>query len=200
MKKLFLGLAAVLIVGLGFFGWRFYQLRMAALEWEGPSEEILSEKLDKQADTMTMEFTSRLDTPIADIWQAFSEPERIAEFSETVRVSRLLKAQGNSKLVLFELELLGQPQRLSLEFTFISDENRVLIKSVESQLSDIQGEYHFTPSPDGAKTLLTYSAVVKGKVSLPVPLSLQKSAARETFVSTVRALKKGLEAQNTTSS
>jgi len=200
MKKLFLSLAAVLIVGLGFFGWRFYQPPMVALEWEGPSEEILSEKLDKRADTMTMEFTSQLDAPIADIWQAFSEPERIAEFSETVRISRLLKAQGNSKLVLFELELLGQPQRLSLEFTFISDENRVLIKSVESQLSDIQGEYHFTPSPDGAKTLLTYSAVVKDKVSLPVPLSLQKSAARETFVSTVRALKKGLEAQNATSS
>ena len=200
MKKLFLGLAAVLIVSLGFIGWRFYQIRMVALGWEGPSEEILSEKLDKQADIMTMEFTSRLDAPIADIWQAFSEPERIAKFSETVRVSRLLKAQGNSKLVLFELELLGQPQRLSLEFTFIPDENRVLIKSVESQLSDIQGEYHFTPSPDGAKTLLTYSAVVKDKVSLPVPLSLQKSAARETFVSTVRALKKGLEAQNATSS
>ena len=200
MRKILLGLAVVLVIGLGLFGLRSYQMRSAALEWEGPSAEILSEKLDKQADTMTMEFTSRLDAPIADIWQAFSEPERSAEFSETVRISRLIQAQGNKKLVLFEMVMLGQPQRLSMAFTFVPDENRVQIKSVESQLSDIQGEYRFTPSPDGMKTLLTYAGTIKDKVSLPVPLSLQKSAARETFVSTVRALKQGLEAQDTAGS
>lgn len=196
MSRLRLGLSIGVLVLLGLGVWAglsFQRMRTAALQWERPVAEILSEKLDKHADTMTMEFTSRLDAPLADIWQAFSEPERSAEFSETIRVSRLLQAQGNSKLILFEMVMLGQPQRLSMQFTFLPGENRVRIQSVESQMSDIQGEYRFTPSPDGTKTLLTYTGTLKDKVSLPVPLALQKNAARESFVSTVRALKKGVE-------
>ena len=203
MSRLRLGLSigALVLLGLGVWaGLSFQRMRTAALQWEGPVAEILSEKLDKHADTMTMEFTSRLDAPLADIWQAFSEPERSAEFSETIRVSRLLQAQGNSKLILFEMVMLGQPQRLSMRFTFLPGENRVRIQSVESQMSDIQGEYRFTSSPDGTKTLLTYTGTLKDKVSLPVPLALQKNAARESFVSTVRALKKGVESQNTADS
>ncbi len=203
MSRLRLGLSIGVLVLLGLGVWAglsFQRMRTAALQWEGPVAEILSERLDKRAGTMTMEFTSRLDAPLADIWQAFSEPERSAEFSETIRVSRLLQAQGNSKLILFEMVMLGQPQRLSMQFTFLPGENRVRIRSVESQLSDIQGEYRFTPSPDGTKTLLTYTGTLKDKVSLPVPLALQKNAARESFVSTVRALKKGVESRNTADS
>ena len=199
--RLGLGIGGLVLLGLGVWaGLSFQRLRTAALQWEGPVAEILSERLDKHAATMTMEFTSRLDAPLADIWQAFSEPERSAEFSETIRVSRLLQAQGNRKLILFEMVMLGQPQRLSMQFTFLPAENRVRIQSVESQLSDIQGEYRFTSSPDGTKTLLTYTGTLKDKVSLPVPLALQKNAARESFVSTVRALKKGVESQNPTGS
>ncbi len=203
MSRLRLGLSIGVLVLLGLGVWAglsLQRMRTAALQWEGPVAEILSEKLDKHADTMTMEFTSRLDAPLADIWQAFSEPERSAEFSETIRVSRLLQAQGNRKLILFEMVMLGQPQRLSMQFTFLPGENRVRIQSIESQLSDIQGEYRFTPSPDGTKTLLTYTGTLKDKVSLPVPLALQKNAARESFVSTVRALKKGVESRNTAGS
>ena len=196
--RLGLGIGGLVLLGLGVWaGLSFQRLRTAALQWEGPVAEILSERLDKHAATMTMEFTSRLDAPLADIWQAFSEPERSAEFSETIRVSRLLQAQGNRKLILFEMVMLGQPQRLSMQFTFLPAENRVRIQSVESQLSDIQGEYRFTSSPDGTKTLLTYTGTLKDKVSLPVPLALQKNAARESFVSTVRALKKGVESRST---
>lgn len=196
-RRLGLSIGVLVLLGLGVWaGLSFQRMRTAALQWEGPVAEILSEKIDKHAETMTMEFTSRLDAPLADIWQAFSEPERSAEFSETIRVSRLLQAQGNSKLILFEMVMLGQPQRLSMQFTFLPGENRVRIQSVESQMSDIQGEYRFTPSPDGTKTLLTYTGTLKDKVSLPVPLALQKNAARESFVSTVRALKKGMESRS----
>ena len=117
--RLGLSIGVLVLLGLGVWaGLSFQRMRTAALQWEGPVAEILSERLDKRADTMTMEFTSRLDAPLADIWQAFSEPERSAEFSETIRVSRLLQAQGNSKLILFEMVMLGQPQRLSMQFIF----------------------------------------------------------------------------------
>lgn len=193
MRRALVGSAVVLLIGVGLFaGVRYYHLRSAALNWEGQVPEILTEKLEKQADTLSLAFTSRIDAPLPTVWDAFSQPERSAEFSDTVRVSRLLQAGENRKLVLFEMTLLNQPQRLSLEFTFVPGEHLVRINSVESQLSDIRAEYRFTPSPDGRKTLLTYTGTLRDKARLPIPLALQKSAARESFVSTVRALKRSL--------
>jgi uncharacterized protein YndB with AHSA1/START domain len=195
VKKALWGLLVLIGVGFAFLGLRYYQLSAAARLWEGPVPEILSEKLDKQTDTMTVEFTSRIDAPVAAVLRAFTEPERTAEFSSTVRYSKLLQSEGNRKVVEFEMVILGQPQRFTLEFTFLPEEKRVAIKTVESQLADLNGEYHLAPSPDGTKTLLTYSGTSRDKVKLPVPLALQKSALRETFVSTIQALKKGLAAQ-----
>ncbi|MBI3301617.1 MAG: SRPBCC family protein [Deltaproteobacteria bacterium] len=197
MKKTRWGLLAVVIVGAAVLGLRYYQVRTAALRWEGPVPEILSEKLDKQADTMEIEFTSRIDAPPAAVLRAFTEPERSADFSNIVRYSKLLQSEGNRKVVEFEMVILGQPQRFTLEFTFLPEERRVTVKTVESQFSDLNGEYRLTPSPDGTKTLLTYSGTSRDKVKLPVPLAFQKSALRETFVSTLQALKKGLAAQRT---
>jgi hypothetical protein len=198
VKKALWGLLALLGVGLAFLGVRYYQLRTAARLWEGPVPEILSEKLDKQADTMTIEFTSRIDAPMAAVLRAFSEPERTAEFSGIVRYSKLLRSEDNRKVVEFEMVVLGQPQRFTLEFTFLPEEKRVVVKTIENQLADFSGEYHLASSPDGTKTLLTYSGTSKDKVKLPVPLALQKSALRETFVSTIQALKKGVAAQRGT--
>jgi len=116
----------------------YYRLQSAARQWEGPVAEILSEKLEKDIDTM------------------------------------------------------------EVEFTFVPEAKRVAVKTVEHPLSEIHGEYTFVPSPDGQQTLIAYKGTVKDKVKLPVPLALQKSMLRETFVSTMRALQRGVESQRRT--
>ncbi len=195
MKKIFWGVLVLVVISLTAGGWWYLRLRSAAQQWEGPVAEILSEKLEKNTDTMEIEFTSRVDAPVDAVFRAFTEPERSKEFSDSIRYAKLLSSEGNRKTVEFEMVILGQPQRLTLEFTFLPQENRVAIKTIENQFSDLSGTYHLTPSPDGTKTLITYSGVSKDKTKLPIPLALQKSALRETFVSTIRALKKGLAAQ-----
>jgi uncharacterized protein YndB with AHSA1/START domain len=195
VKKIFWGVLVLCAVGLVTAGWWYLRLRSAAQQWEGPVAEILSEKLEKDTDTMEIEFTSRVDAPVDAVFRAFTEPERSQEFSDSVRYAKLLSSEGNRKTVEFEMVILGQPQRLTLEFTFVPGEHRVTIRTIENQFSDLSGEYRLTPSPDGTKTLITYTGISKDKAKLPVPLALQKSALRETFVSTIRALKKGLAAQ-----
>jgi hypothetical protein len=195
VKKYLWGALAVVALGLIVFGIQYYRVRSAALQWEKPVADILSEKLEKDAGMMTVEFTSRLDAPVEAVLRAFTEPERTQEFSDTVRYSKLLRSEGNQKVVEFDMVVLGQPQRVTIEFTFMPDKQRVRLKTIESQFSDLSGEYHFTSSPDGTKTLLTYTGTAKDKVKVPVPLAFQKSALRETFLSTIRALKKGLAAQ-----
>lgn len=195
MKKFLWGVLTLIVVGLIGFGVWYSRMRSASLQWEGPVAEILREKLEKDTDTMTIEFESRIDAPVDTVFRALTEPERLQEFSDTVRYSKLLQSEGNQKAVEFDMVVLGQPQHLTMEFTFLPNEQRVTLKTLESQFSDFSGEYRLTPSPDGTKTLLAYTGIAKDKVKLPVPLAFQKSALRETFVSTIRALKKGIATQ-----
>jgi uncharacterized protein YndB with AHSA1/START domain len=199
MKKTLWGLLAlttvVALVIVGYYGIGYYRLRSASIQWEGPVKEILTERLDKNADRMEIEFTTRVDVSVETVFRAFSQPERTQEFSDSVRASRLLSNQDNRKVVQFEAKVLNRPQNFTLAFTFFPAEKRVTFETVENPLADMQGEYRFLPSPDGQKTLLIYEAISRDKTSLPIPLSMQKSAAREGFVSLIRALKKRLEAQ-----
>lgn len=194
MKKILLGVLVLIGVGAASLGWWYY--RTVAV-WNGPVPEILTEKLEKDTDTMSIEFTSRIDAPVETVFRAFSEPERGAEFSNIVRYSKLMQNEGNRKVVELEMVILGRPQRLVLAFTFFPDDRRVTIQTVENPMSDLNGTYRFTASPDGTKTLLTYTGTAKDKVKLPIPLALQKSALRESFVASVQALKKGLATQQT---
>ena len=195
MKTGLWALLSLCVIGVGFVGIRYYQARTAAAAWDGPVAEILSETLDKQDDTLRVEFTSRLDAPVAQVMRALAEPERSQELSNSVYRSELVSHHGNRKVVTFEMRVLGRPQESTLAFTFLPQENRVLLETVENQLTELSGEYMLTPSPDGKKTLLTYRASARDKTHMPIPLALQKSAMREAFVLTLRGLKKGLSGQ-----
>jgi hypothetical protein len=108
------------VIGAGFIGVRYYQAMTAAAEWDGPVAEILSETLDKQDDTLRVEFTSRLDAPVARVMRALAEPERSQEFSDSVYRSELVRHDGNRKVVAFEIRILGRPQESTLAFTFFA--------------------------------------------------------------------------------
>ena len=195
MKTGLWALLTLCMIGAGFLGVRYYQARTAAAAWDGPVAEILSETLDKQDDTLRVEFTSRLDVPVARVMRALTEPERSQELSDSVYRSELVRHHGNRKVVAFEMRVLGRPQESTLAFTFLPQENRVLLETVENQLTELSAEYVLTPSPDGKKTLLTDRASARDKTHMPIPLALQKSAMREAFVLTLRGLKKGLSGQ-----
>lgn len=192
MKTAFWILAALLLLGLGVVAVRYAQLRAAARLWEGPVAEIVSERLEKRGNTMGIEFSSRLDAPLDTVFAALTEPERLQAFADNVRYSQLLTQGENRKVVEIEMVTLGQVQRMVMEFAFLPEEKVVAVRTVENAFADMRGEYRLTASPDGSKTLLTYRGTMTDTTDRPIPVGLQKSALRETFVSTVRALKKRL--------
>lgn len=83
---------------------------------------------------------------------------------------------------------------LTVDLTYVKDKNEVGIKTVEGVI-DIDGVYALSPSPDGKKTLVTYTATQKNKLPLPVPKSVEESAIKEQFANLMRAIKKDLQLQ-----
>ncbi|MFQ5352938.1 MAG: SRPBCC family protein, partial [Candidatus Binatia bacterium] len=168
----------------------YFRAQRAAIKWDGPVEEIIYESLEKDGKVFDVEMHARIDAPIEKVWEAMKHPERLAEFSDQYKRSRLLSEEGNKKRLELHVLALDNLQQFQVELTFDDAAKTVLIKTIQSTLSDIEGSYKLEASPDGTKTRYIYKAKNTDKVALPVSVDVQRSALKEAFVSQVRAIKK----------
>jgi hypothetical protein len=192
--KAIIGIILVIVLAIaGYFGWTYYTIQQAAT---GPAREIVSESLSKSGDTWHVSFMSKFDAPVDKVYEAFTHPERVKEFSDSVIKSELVTEEGNTKTVdvVGRLEILPpgfKVQDLRTEWQFFPSEHRMTSKSIDFKLADIVAEYKFEPTPDGKGTLLKLTQTNKDKGAMPVE-SLQKGAIREAYLLQIRAAEKAL--------
>lgn len=194
-RNVIIAIVVVLVVAVG--AWIFWQargVREAAIKWEGPVPEIASENITKEGETVTVNLTSRIDAPVADVFNAFEHPERSEGLVEEIKKAEVISGDDKKKTVEFHITTLGQLQVLTVDLTYRKEQNEIGIKTVEGVI-DIDGAYTLTPSPDGKKTLVTYHATQRNKLPLPVPESVERSAIKEQFANLMRAIKKDLQQQ-----
>ncbi len=153
------------------------------------------EILEKKEDTFTIRLEKKVDAPIDKVWAAFQKPEDIEKYSEQYQQSKLVKSEGDTKVVDYRVSALGQVNAFTMELTAHPDQKRIDLKTLESSLVDITGSYEIKPAPDGKGTLVVYKAIQKDKTNIPVPVSVQKTAIKDSFDNLIAGMKKGIEAQ-----
>jgi hypothetical protein len=191
---------AIVIVVVAVGAWVFWQARgvqQAAVKWEGPVPEIASEEIKKDGDTVQVNLTSRIDASVDDVFESFQHPERSQGLVEEIKKAEVLSGDDGKKTVEFHITTLGQLQVLTVDLTYRKEQSEVGIKTVEGVI-DIDGTYDLTASPDGKKTLVTYTATQRNKLPLPVPESVERSAIKEQFANLMRAIKKDLQQRGKT--
>jgi hypothetical protein len=151
------------------------------------------EMLEKNGDTFTIRLTKKIDQPIDKVWAGFQRPEDLEKYSEQYQQTKLVKSEGNTKVVDYRVSTLGQVQAFTMELTLQPSDKKVKLKTLESSLADIDGEYALAPSPDGKGTMITYKATQKDKVNIPAPVSVQKTAIKEAFDNLVAGIDKGIK-------
>ena len=151
------------------------------------------EVLEKNGDTFTIRLTKKIDEPLDKVWQAFQTPERLEKYSEQYQQTKLVKDEGTTKVVDYRVSTLGQVQAFTMELTSQPQQHLVKLKTLESSLVDIAGEYALTPADDGKATTIVYKATQKDKVNIPAPVSVQKTAIKEAFDNLVSGIKKGIQ-------
>ncbi len=149
--------------------------------------------LEKNGDTFTIRLTKKIDEPIDKVWQGFQTPERLEKYSEQYQQTKLVKDEGNTKVVDYRVSTLGQVQAFTMELTMQPATKAVRFKTLESSLADITGEYTLAPTDGGKATLVTYKATQKDKVNIPAPVSVQKTAIKEAFDNLVAGIDKGIK-------
>ncbi len=189
MKKIYLGAAGALIVivvaASAFFYLRF---RSEEIRWQS-AKEIYSESIEHKGREWDIRFASLIDAPVDRVWAAIQEPESASKDLEVFKKSELKKAEGNKKLVEFQVQLRGlPPQTFTVEFTFDAAKRRVNTRTLDNSIQEQEAAYELEASPDGAKTLLRYTARAVDKIVIPAPLAVQKTIVRELYVETIRSL------------
>ncbi len=193
MKAILGVVGGIVLLVVLFLGYQYWKLQKAAVQWNS-AKEIASESIDKDGSKWKIEFTSIMDKPIEKVWNALQQPERSKEFIPAFKKSDLVKAEGDKKIIEFQIQVLTLPlQTLVAELTFDKAAHRMTVKTVRSQTQDLSAVYELEPSPDGKRTLIKYTATAVDKVTVPLPLSVQKGAVRELFVNQVRAILKGIQ-------
>ena len=153
--------------------------------------------LEKNGDTFTIRLTKKIDEPIDKVWQGFQTPDRLEKYSEQYQQTKLVKDEGNTKVVDYRVSTLGQVQAFTMELTMQPSDKTVKLKTLESSLADITGEYILVPTDGGKATLITYKATQKDKVNIPAPVSVQKTAIKEAFDNLVAGIDKGIKSGDT---
>jgi len=168
----------------------YFRAKSAAVKWDGPIEEIASSTITKDGKVFTIEMVSRIDAPQDKVWESMKHPEKLSQNSEQYKKSDLLKDEGNHKELELHVMALDNLQQLTVAMDFDDATKTLKIKTLTSSIADIEGTYVLTPSPDGTKTLYSYSAKQTDKIALPISEDVQRSAIKESFVNQVRAIKK----------
>ena len=191
-KKLIIGGIVAVVVAI--VAYKVLSLRAQAAKWAGPMKEITEENVTHDNNVTTTRFVSLIGAPVDQVQRAIWDVENSQNMVENIKLSKLLEAKDNTKLMEINLQALNLPlQSFTMMWTLYADQHRITFKTVKSQAQDIDGEYQLEPSPDGTKTRLVYTSTSRDKIAVPFPQSVLESANRETYVNTVRGIEKQIK-------
>jgi carbon monoxide dehydrogenase subunit G len=194
MKGVIAAIALIVLLVVGYLGFKYVQLQREAAKYAN-AKEVAEESIEKDGPKWTIHMKSVLAQPIDKVWKALHQPERSHEFIEAFKKSELKKEEGNTKTVEFQVQVLTLPlQTFIVQLTFDDASHTMTAKALAGP-QDQNATYQLK-SLDPNKTLLTYDATATDKISVPLPLSVQKGAVRELFVNQVRAIEKGIAAED----
>jgi carbon monoxide dehydrogenase subunit G len=190
MKIILAAIAVVIVLVAAFLGYKYWRLQELAAKY-GNAKEVAEESIEKDGTRWTIHMESVLGQPIDKVWKALHQPERSHEFIEAFRKSELKTEEGNTKTVEFQVQVLTlPPQSFVVQLTF-DDPNHTMTAKTLSGPQDQSATYQLS-SLGADKTLLVYDATATDKISVPLPISIQKGALRELFVNQIRAIEKGI--------
>jgi carbon monoxide dehydrogenase subunit G len=190
--KAILGVVGVIVLlVVAFFGYKYWQLQQMAAMYKD-AKEVAAESIEKDGSKWTIHMESVIGKPIDKVWRALHQPERSREFIEAFKKSELKKEEGNTKTVEFQVQVLTLPLQTFVVALTFDDASHTMSAKALSGPQEQSATYTLSELPEN-KTLLVYDATATDKITVPLPLSVQKGAVRELFVNQMRAIAKGIE-------
>ncbi len=181
MKILLKILAGVVVlVVIGFAGWRYYQAHRAM------KAGLLTENISHEGDVWKADFTARIPATETTVFNAIRNIENT--HSEQVKAVRIVSQKGNSKTVDMDIAGLGgQTVTTQLVFDYLPDEKKIVYHTANNPLLDTHAEYKL--GDEGANTFIDYHETTRLLQPVPVPDGVIKQVIRGVFIAQLEGLK-----------
>ena len=128
--------ALVVVAVLGGIGWYWYQLQQQAAVWKN-AKEVVEESFNKDGGVAKIRYVGIIEAPIDKVQDAVWAVEKSSEMVANIKKSELIKAEGNDKTVLMQLQALNLPlQQYTMQFTLDPATHKVNFKTLQAQAAE----------------------------------------------------------------
>lgn len=180
--------ALVIIVVLGYAGWRYYQARRAV------KAGIISENIVHNGNDWNADFTATIPAPEQEVFNAVRDVEKAR--SDQIQNVKVISQTDDTKTVELQMKGFGdQTVTLQMVFQYDPAAHRISYHTIDNPALKMQAEYKF--DDQGSATLINYHQTTTMTQQLPVPDTVVKDVIRGVFVSQLEGLKRTLNIAST---
>jgi carbon monoxide dehydrogenase subunit G len=160
------------------------------IDWSAPENLMLREQSARKDDAVELQYWSLVDAPPRAVYDALADVEHYPDFVPGVDLVQLLASAGNSKTVQIAQRVIGRQSNAKVEWKFFPDQHRIEFKTLQSNLSRNDGTFEIQGSPDGRRTLVHSTYLVReGEAGQPVPIGVLATGTRESFLAAARGVR-----------
>ncbi|MBI3767519.1 MAG: hypothetical protein HY271_03370 [Deltaproteobacteria bacterium] len=130
------------------------------------------------------------DTPADANYKALADVEHYMDFVDGVDRTQLLAQSGNTKTIQIAQRVIGRQNNAKVVWTFHPETRKIEFKTEQSDLYYNEGSYEVIPSPDGKRSLVKVTFIVKESEYVNIPKGVLASSTRDSFEAAAKSIKK----------
>ncbi len=162
-----------------------------SVDWSGPENLLLRESSSKTDDGVKLQYWSLVDAPPDRIYAALADVEHYPDFVAGVDSVSIVSVEADGqKTVQISQRVIGRQSNAKVRWTFHPKERRIDFTTLASTLSYNDGTFEIRPSPDGKRSLVESTYIVKEYGPQGVPIGVLASGTREAFLAAAEGVKK----------
>ena len=156
-----------------------------------PTFEDQKTTFDKQ-DNMTLDATASLNAPVDKVYEALSNPEKVAKYDPQIKGVKVLSKSANGRVLEYQgqtLPIPNAPKSLQVKYTFDPAKKAVTAESAGKALIKFRADYNLSPSKDGKSTEVKYTSVSSSPsklLGMETPQFMRRQASLTTFMQVLR--------------
>ena len=164
--------------------------REKAIDWSAPENFFYHEASSNVDGGVQLVYWALVDAPADAVYEALADVEHYSDFVDGVDRAQLLAQGENTKTVQIAQRVIGRQNNAKVKWNFQPAAKKIDFKTEQSDLYYNEGNYEVIPSPDGKRSLVKVTFVVKESEYVNIPKGVLASGTRDSFAAAAKSIKK----------
>ena len=164
--------------------------REKKVDWSAPENFFYYETSANVDHGVELTYWALVDAPTDAVYTALADVEHYMQFVDGVDRTRLLSGSSNTKTIQIAQRVIGRQNNAQVKWTFFPEARKIEFKTEQSDLYYNEGGYEVIPSPDGKRTLVKVTFIVKESEHVSIPKGVLASGTRDSFGAAAKSIKK----------